>query len=109
MSADERIRGMTCLLTSVDSKKGFHLAWRSARWSSANRTPAMTRDMPLISVVHHRTCADCAVAAGYLVAAAGDFAVIVKTLQRYPSVDVDHILRAAARLPPCASVLGAPV
>jgi len=40
---------------------------------------------------------------------AGDFAVIVKTLQRYPSVDVDHILRAAARLPPCASVLGAPV
>lgn len=40
---------------------------------------------------------------------AGDFAVIVKTLQRYPSVDVDHILRAASRLPPCATVLGAPV
>jgi hypothetical protein len=37
---------------------------------------------------------------------AGDFAVIVKTLQRYPSVDVDVILRAAARLPPCSSVLG---
>lgn len=36
---------------------------------------------------------------------AGDFAVIVKTLQRYPSVDVDVILRAAARLPPCSSVL----
>ncbi|WIA33086.1 hypothetical protein OEZ86_006240 [Tetradesmus obliquus] len=35
----------------------------------------------------------------------GDFAVIVKTLQRYPSVDVDVILRAAARLPPCSSVL----
>jgi hypothetical protein len=38
-------------------------------------------------------------------APAGDFAVIVKTLQRYPSVDVDVILRAAARLPPCSSIL----
>eukprot|EP00879_Flechtneria_rotunda_P005730 GHRR01006031.1.p1 GENE.GHRR01006031.1~~GHRR01006031.1.p1 ORF type:complete len:476 (+),score=176.35 GHRR01006031.1:122-1549(+) len=40
---------------------------------------------------------------------AGDFAVIVKTLQRYPSVDVDVILRAAARLPPCSTVLGGPL
>jgi hypothetical protein len=40
---------------------------------------------------------------------AGDFAVIVKTLQRYPAVDVDAILRAAARLPACATVLGTPV
>jgi hypothetical protein len=37
---------------------------------------------------------------------AGDFAVIVKTLQRYPSCDVDTLLRAASRLPPCESVLG---
>eukprot|EP00775_Hariotina_reticulata_P013965 gene13965-14079_t len=40
---------------------------------------------------------------------AGDFAVIVKTLQRYPSVDVDLILRSAARLPPCSQVLGVPL
>jgi hypothetical protein len=45
----------------------------------------------------------CAAAAA--AAAAGDFAVIVKTLQRYPSIDVDVILRSAARLPPCSSVL----
>jgi hypothetical protein len=45
----------------------------------------------------------------FVCALAGDFAVIVKTLQRYPSVDVDLILRSASRLPACSQVLGVPV
>lgn len=37
---------------------------------------------------------------------AGDFAANVKLLQRYPSCDVDVLLRAAARLPPAGQSLG---
>lgn len=40
---------------------------------------------------------------------AGDFTVIMKTLQRYPPVDVTVLLRLAASMPPCNEVLGAPV
>ncbi len=39
----------------------------------------------------------------------GDFATNVKTLQRFPSVDVNVILRSAAQLPPCSVLLGAPL
>jgi hypothetical protein len=36
---------------------------------------------------------------------AGDFARNVKLLQRYPSCDVDVLLRAAAAMPPCSELL----
>ncbi len=36
----------------------------------------------------------------------GDFAACVQLLQRYPPVDVDVLLRAAAAMPPIAQVLG---
>lgn len=36
----------------------------------------------------------------------GDFTVCLKTLQRYPPVDINIILRLAASLPTCSSVLG---
>jgi hypothetical protein len=39
---------------------------------------------------------------------AGDFAANVKLLQRYPSVDVSEILRAAAALPPCSDIVPPP-
>ncbi|KAG1661850.1 hypothetical protein FOA52_011617 [Chlamydomonas sp. UWO 241] len=35
----------------------------------------------------------------------GDFSIIVKTLQRYPLVDVDVLLALAASYPPCSEVL----
>ncbi|MEW5317161.1 MAG: hypothetical protein WDW38_008487 [Sanguina aurantia] len=40
---------------------------------------------------------------------AGDFTTILKTLQRYPPVDVNVLLQMAAAMPSCRSVLGAPV
>jgi hypothetical protein len=39
---------------------------------------------------------------------AGDFAANVKLLQRYPSVDVSEVLRAAAALPPCDDIAPPP-
>ncbi|EFJ41677.1 hypothetical protein VOLCADRAFT_83978 [Volvox carteri f. nagariensis] len=39
----------------------------------------------------------------------GDFTVILKTLQRYPPVDVNVLLQRAAEMPPCSVVLGARV
>ncbi|GIL51493.1 hypothetical protein Vafri_7469 [Volvox africanus] len=39
----------------------------------------------------------------------GDFTVILKTLQRYPAVDVNVLLLRAAEMPPCSVVLGARV
>ncbi|KXZ44252.1 hypothetical protein GPECTOR_70g483 [Gonium pectorale] len=40
---------------------------------------------------------------------AGDFTVILKTLQRFPPVDVNVLLARAADMPPCSLVLGASV
>ncbi|KAG2498137.1 hypothetical protein HYH03_003895 [Edaphochlamys debaryana] len=40
---------------------------------------------------------------------AGDFTVIMKTLQRYPPVDVNVLLQRAAEMPPCATILGTSV
>jgi len=39
----------------------------------------------------------------------GDFTVIMKTLQRYPPVDVNILLSKAANMAPCREVLGNPV
>lgn len=36
----------------------------------------------------------------------GEFAANVKLLQRYPSCDVNVLLRAAASMPPCCEMLG---
>ncbi len=38
----------------------------------------------------------------------GDFTVIMKTLQRYPPLDVNILLEHASKLPPC-SELGLPL
>ena len=37
---------------------------------------------------------------------AGDFTVIMKTLQRYPPVDMNTILQRAAAMCPCKDILG---
>ncbi|KAG2433510.1 hypothetical protein HYH02_012628 [Chlamydomonas schloesseri] len=39
----------------------------------------------------------------------GDFSVILKTLQRYPPVDVNVLLTKAAAMPPCTEILAASV
>lgn len=39
----------------------------------------------------------------------GDFTVILKTLQRYPPVDINVLLQRAAEMPPCRTILGAEV
>lgn len=36
----------------------------------------------------------------------GDFTDILKALQRYPPVNIGHLLQMAAELPPCRDVLG---
>ncbi len=39
---------------------------------------------------------------------AGDFASNLRTLQHFPPVDVNVLLRRAAAMPPCYAVVGPP-
>lgn len=39
----------------------------------------------------------------------GDFSVILKTLQRFPPVDVNVLLAKAASMPPCTEILATSV